>query len=174
MSDNDTRNIVDSYKGWKIEEIRLDLSRKCFDFATLMEQWQGDFNIGGMIRNANAFGAKEVFYIGKKRWDRRGAVGTQNYTSVNYIESLDDLKSLKEKYVFVGVDNLEGSISIEKFDWPKNTLMIFGEEGFGLTKEILELCNHLVHITQYGSVRSLNAGVASGIAMYDLTNKLTK
>jgi len=171
MSDPEKRNIVDFYHGWKLEDIKLDLDRKSFPYAVLMEQWQGDFNIGGLVRNANAFAAREVFYIGKKRWDRRGAVGTHNYTAVKYLDTYDTLLELKNKYVLVGMDNVEGSVPMESFDWPDNTLMIFGEESTGITKEVLNLCDKVVAISQYGSVRSLNAAVASGVAMFDYTNK---
>jgi len=171
MSDSEKRNIVDFYHGWKLEDIKLDLDRRCFPYAALMEQWQGDFNIGGLVRNANAFAAKEVFYIGKKRWDRRGAVGTHNYTAVKYLDSYEALFEIKNSYVLVGIDNVEGSVPMESFDWPGNTLMIFGEEGTGITKDVLDMCEKVVAISQYGSVRSLNAAVASGIAMYDYTFK---
>jgi tRNA G18 (ribose-2'-O)-methylase SpoU len=172
MSAEDKRNVIDFYKGWKLEDIKLDLERKRFDYAVLMEQFQGDFNIGTVIRNANIFAAKEVFYIGKKRWDRRGAVGSHHYTSLKYLASYDDLVALKEQYVFIGMDNVVGSVPMESFEWPKNSLMIFGEESTGITQEVLALCDKVVAITQYGSVRSLNAAVASGISMYDYTNKL--
>lgn len=171
ISRGETRNIVDFYHGWKLEDIKLDLDRKCFPYAALMEQWQGDFNIGGLVRNANAFAAKEVFYIGKKRWDRRGAVGTHNYTAVKYLDSNESLIELKRNYVLIGMDNVEGSVPMETFDWPDNTLMIFGEESTGITKEVLAMCDKVVAISQYGSVRSLNAAVSSGIAMFDYTNK---
>lgn len=172
MSDAEKRNIRDFYHGWKLEDIKLDLDRKCFPYAVLMEQWQGDFNIGGLVRNANAFAATEVFYIGKKRWDRRGAVGTHNYTAVQYLDSHETLFELKKKYVLIGMDNVDGSIPMETFDWPDNSLMIFGEESTGITKEVLAMCEKIVAITQYGSVRSLNAAVASGVAMFDYTNKI--
>lgn len=169
----DTRNVADRYKGWQEDLIKEDLKKNSFPFACLMESWQGDFNIGTMVRNANAFGASEVFYIGKKRWDRRGSVGTYKYTNVNFLESIEALKKLKEKYVFIGIDNLPGAVPIGPFNWQKNTLFIFGEEGVGLTPEIVELCEAMVEIPMWGSVRSLNAGTSSGIVMYDYVNKMT-
>lgn len=172
MSTSDNRNIIDFYKGWKFEDIKLDLDRKRFEYAVLMEQFQGDYNIGTVLRNANAFGAKEVFYIGRKKWDRRGAVGTHNYTAINYLKSFDDLIELKKRYTFIGLDNIDGARTLHSFEWPKNSLMIFGEESIGITKEIAALCDYIVAINQYGSVRSLNAAVASGISMFDYTNKL--
>ena len=167
----DKRNIIDFYRDWKLEDIKIDLDRKCFPYSVLMEQWQGDFNIGGLVRNANAFAAKEVFYIGKKKWDRRGAVGTHHYTAVKYLDSYDCISSLKKEYILIGIDNVEGSVPMESFNWPDNSLMIFGEESFGITKDVLAMCDKIVGITQFGSVRSLNAAVASGITMFDYTNK---
>lgn len=164
-------NVADEYKGMTVEAIKEDLARKAFPFAIMMENWQGDFNLGQCVRNANAFGTKEVFYLGKKRYDRRGSVGTYNYTPVNHLASLDDLLALKTKYVLVGVDNIVGSVPIESHTYHDNSLFIFGEEGCGLTPETLRLCDQLVSITQFGSVRSLNAGCSSGIIMYDYVKK---
>lgn len=167
----DNRNIVDRYKGWMIDLIRDDLKSKSFPYAVLMENWQGDFNIGTLVRNANAFNAKEVFYLGKKHWDRRGAVGTYNYTSVQHFADVELFLAKKEFYTFIGVDNVPGAISIKNFSWPKNSLMIFGEEGIGITTEMLKICDQVVEIPMHGSVRSLNAGSASAIVMYDYVNK---
>lgn len=164
-------NVVDKYKGMSIEAIKEDLARNAFPFAVMMENWQGDFNLGQCVRNANAFGAREVFYLGKKRYDRRGSVGTYNYTPVNHLASLEDLLALKSKYVLVGIDNIAGSVPCENHQYHENSLFIFGEEGCGLTPETLKLCDELVSITQFGSVRSLNAGCSSGIIMYDYVRK---
>lgn len=164
------RNVRDEFKHIPTEDVKKILTERAFPFAVCFEQWQGDFNFAGGVRNANAFGAKEVFYIGKKRWDRRGAVGTHNYTPVRYM-SMDDMLMLKEHYVLIGIDNVAGAVPMNTFVYPKNSMLVFGEEGTGITKEMLALCDHIVAITQYGSVRSLNASVASGITMFDYTNK---
>lgn len=133
-----------------------------------MQHIRGDFNFSTVIRNANAFAAKEVFYIGKKKFDRRGAVGTYLYTKVRFLSDSESLVRLKDEYLFVGVDNIEGSVLIETFVWPdKPILLLFGEEGGGLTSEVIRLCDVIVAINQYGSVRSLNVGTASGIVMYE-------
>ncbi len=167
----DTRNVNNKYKGWLEDLIREDVSKNSFPYAVMMEHIDGDFNIGTMVRNANAFGASEVFYVGKRRWDRRGAVGTHNYTNITYLETMEDVASLAEKYVLVGVDNVPGSVPIKDFQWANNTLMVFGEEGRGLTPEILKYCSAIVEIPMHGSVRSLNVGTASGIVMFDYVNK---
>jgi len=166
-----TYNVEDRFKDKSQEEIKQTLRTTSHPFAVMMEHWNGDFNIGTMIRNANAFNAEKVFYYGKKKYDRRGAVGTHHYVDLNFISDNDGLLSLKSDFVFVCLDNVEGSVPIENFKWPENALMIFGEEGFGLSDEILALADHIVSITQYGSVRSMNVGTTSGIAMYDYMKK---
>ena len=166
-----TYNVEDRFKGKTKEEIKQSLRSTSNNFAVMMEHWNGDFNIGTMIRNANAFNAEKVFYCGKKKYDRRGTVGTHHYVDLRYIDDADLLISLKSDYVFVCLDNIDGSIPMEDFEWPENSLMIFGEEGIGLTEEMLELADHVVSIKQYGSVRSMNVGTTSGIAMYDYMNK---
>ena len=161
-------NVTDEYKSWNVEDIRQDLRAKAHPFAVLMEHWKGDFNISTMIRNANAFNASEVFYIGKKRFDRRGTVGSHHYVDLSHLNDFEELLKLKEKYVFVGLDNnVECCVPMETFDWPKNALMIFGEEGEGISPLLLKHCDYCVNIAQFGSVRSLNVGTSSGIAMYD-------
>jgi len=156
------------------DQIKETLRSTSHNFAVMMEHWQGDFNIGTMIRNSNAFNSEKVFYYGKKKYDRRGAVGTHHYVDLNFISDYDDLLSLKSDYVFVCLDNIKGSVPMESFEWPENALMIFGEEGIGLSEEMLSLADHTVSITQYGSVRSMNVGTTSGIAMYDYLYKLNK
>lgn len=171
---NNPRNTIDKYRGWEVDLVREDVQKNTFPYAVLMEQWQGDFNIGTLVRNANAFGAREVYYIGNRKWDRRGSVGTYNYTSVNYLKDYGELETLKQRYRFIGVDCVPGSVPMETHMWEPESLLLFGEEGTGLTENTITLCEKVVHITQYGSVRSINAGAASGVAMYDLLRKLGK
>jgi len=137
-----------------------------------MEQWVGDFNIATMIRNANAFGAGEVFYVGKKKFDRRGTVGAHHYVNLNHLRSIDDVKKLKKKYHFVCLENnREGTVALSDYQWPKMPLMIFGEEGTGITDEMMALADTVVAIQQYGSIRSLNVGTCSGIVMHDFVSR---
>ena len=166
-----TYNVEDKFKGKTKEEIKDCLKLTSNPFAVMMEHWNGDFNIATMIRNANAFNAKKVFYYGKKKYDRRGTVGTHHYVDLNYIDDVNKLISLKSDFTFVCLDNVEGSVPMENFEWPENSLMIFGEEGAGLSQEILNMADYIVSITQYGSVRSMNVGTTSGIAMYDYMRK---
>lgn len=167
-----TRNVINKYSTWTEELINQDLRKNAFPFAVLMEQLEHDFNIGTLIRNSNAFNSKQVFYYGPtKRYDRRGTIGTHKYVDLTYLPSLQEVLNLKKDYTFIGVDCVEGSVPMNNFKWPENTLMIFGEEGGGISKNMRELCDKIVHIEQYGSVRSLNVGTASGIAMNDYVNK---
>lgn len=165
-------NVVDSLKGKTVEEIRQVLKSAQHPFAVCMERWRGDFNFGTLIRNSNAFNTTEVFYLGDKKWDRRSAVGVHNYTDVTWLSTMDDFMKLAERYTIIGVDNIPNrSVPMTNFAWPDNTLMVFGEEGVGLTPAMQSFCKDIVEIPMYGSVRSLNCGVASGIVMHDYVRK---
>jgi tRNA(Leu) C34 or U34 (ribose-2'-O)-methylase TrmL len=172
----DKRNIQDKYKGWHDDLIREDLEWGAFPFAVLMEHLQGDFNIGTIVRTANAMGAEAMFYTGKKKWDKRGAVGTYNYTMVEYLPEIRDvLQMAKEsEYTMVGLEACPGARSMYDFQWPHKSLIVVGEEGDGLSQAMLNACEYKLEIPQYGSVRSLNAATAAGIAMYDYVRKYQK
>lgn len=167
-------NVADHFKDKTVEEIKEVLKETAHPFAVCMEHLIGDFNMATVIRNANGFNAKEVFYIGDKKWDKRAAVGVYNYTEVQWIPTVEHLKKLKDKYVFVGIDNVPGSRSISSYQFVPNTLFVFGEEGVGLTPEMQFMCKDIVEIPTYGSVRSLNCGVASGIVMHEFVSRLKK
>ena len=178
MENVDTRNVIDKYKRlteWTTQLIKEDLQSTAFPYAVLMENLLGDFNLGTVIRSSNAFNAKEVYYLGNKKYDRRGTVGTHHYTNVNHLPNHEALKKLKEKYVFVALENsVDGAVTLDRFEWPDNALIILGEEGCGITKDTLALCDYCVFIAQYGSVRSLNAAVAGSIAMNDYVTKYNR
>jgi tRNA G18 (ribose-2'-O)-methylase SpoU len=167
-----SRNVTDAFKEKTEEEISAILQATAHPFAVCFEHWIGDFNMATGVRNANGFNAKEIFYLGDKKWDRRAAVGVHNYTKVQWIPTIEEFLKLSEKYTIIGIDNVPGSVSMGTYKWPENTLMVFGEEGTGLTDAMKILCKDVVHIDMYGSVRSFNCGSASAIAMYDLVSKL--
>lgn len=169
----DDRNVIDKYKEWELDLIKEDLQNASFPYAVLMTQIQGDFNFGSVVRSANFLGAKEVFYFGKKHWDKRSSVGTHHYTNVKHIFSLEDLLKLKELYSFVALENNinRNPVKLSSFEWKKNSLIIIGEESVGLPNEILDICDSIVEISGFGSVRSLNAAVAGSVAMYDYVSK---
>lgn len=164
-------NVEDRFKNKTVEEIRRHLKDTANPFAVCAEHIIGDFNFGTLVRNANAFNAKEVFYIGDKKWDRRSAVGVHNYTEVKWLSTLDELVKLQEKYVFVGIDCIPGAVSLHSYSFPANPLLLFGEEGVGLTPTVQKMCKDIVYIPQFGSVRSINVGTASGIIMHEFVNR---
>jgi len=175
METEDTRNVIDYYKYWETDAIKADLDTKRHNFSVLCANIQGDFNIGTVIRNANAFLAREVIIYGKRKIDPRGAVGTRNYTNFKHVRALEELdKNMVENAYIVGVDNIEGATPIDSFEFPmdKHVVFMFGEEQSGLTPPMLELCDAVVYIRQFGSVRSLNVGTASGIVMYEYCRNL--
>jgi tRNA G18 (ribose-2'-O)-methylase SpoU len=166
------RNVADRFKDRSEIEIKVALEATAHPFAVCFEHWLGDFNMGSGIRNANAFNAQEVFYLGDHKWDRRAAVGVYNYTEVQWIPTIEDFMKLQERYVIVGIDNVSGAVPLSTYRWQPNTLMVFGEEGVGLTPGMQSFCRDIVEIEMYGSVRSLNCGVASGIVMHDFVRQM--
>lgn len=168
------KNVVDYYEYWETEAVKADLDTKRFNYSILCSNLMYDINISSVIRNANAFLASEVIIYGRKKWDRRGAVGTQNYTHFRHVREIDDLNGLfNEFHSIVGIDNLDNSKDISDYYWNSDikTLICFGQEQVGLPDEVLSACDETLYIKQYGSVRSLNVGVASGIAMYNYVTK---
>jgi tRNA G18 (ribose-2'-O)-methylase SpoU len=168
------RNVTDAFKEKTEEEISASLQATAHPFAVCFEHWTGDFNMATGVRNANGFNAREVFYVGDKKWDRRAAVGVHNYTEVQWIPTIEEFKKLKDRYVIVGIDNVPGSVSLSSYQFVKDTLFVFGEEGVGLTPTMQSFCKDIVEIPMYGSVRSLNCGVASGIIMHEFVSRMTK
>ena len=169
LLNGDTRNVVDRYRYWKREAIVADLDGLRYPFHVAIENWEHDFNIGTVVRNANAFMAKAVHIVGKRRWNRRGAMVTDRYQHVHHHKTAEDFATWaeSENLSILGVDNIENAIPIETTTLPEHSVLVFGQEGPGLSKEMISACKMILEITQYGSTRSINAGVASGIAMYE-------
>lgn len=173
--DSDKRNIDNRFWNWTTDLIKEDLQNTAFPAACLMENFQHDFNIASLFRAANAFNLKNLFYIGKKSYDKRGTVGTHFYSNIIHLKDTSELDKLKEKYTFVGLENnVPQAQPMDNFVWPKNPLFIFGEEGIGITPETLKKCDKIVYIPQFGSVRSLNAAQAGAVTFYDYTRKLNE
>lgn len=175
---DETRNIIDYYHYWTTDAIKADLDTKRNNFSILCANVAGDFNIGTVIRCGNAFLAKEVIIYGRKKFDRRGTVGTHNYENFKHVRTVDELSDLRNNYlkdsVLIGMDNISGAKVINDYQWPnKHFVLCLGEEQLGIPDEIKAICNDFVYIKQYGSVRSLNVGVAAGIAMYDIAGKIS-
>ena len=169
LEEGDTRNVVDRYRYWTREAIVADLDEQRHSFHIAIENWEHDFNIGTVVRNANAFLAKAVHIVGKRKWNRRGAMVTDRYQHVRHHPTVDDFIQWagNEALSVIGIDNVPGSEQIEKAEIPKNCVLVFGQEGPGLSEEMIDASLKVLAITQYGSTRSINAGVASGIAMYE-------
>jgi len=168
LASGDRRNVVDRYRYWRHEAIVADLDVRRHDFHVAIENWQHDLNIGTVVRNANAFLARAVHIVGRRRWNRRGAMVTDRYQHVHYHQSIADLVhwAHADDLVIVGIDNVPGSRALETTALPRRCVLLFGQEGPGLSATAHEACDHVFSIAQFGSTRSINAGVASGIAMH--------
>ena len=169
LEEGDSRNVVDKYRYWSREAIIADLDQSRHSFHIAIENWEHDFNIGTVVRNANAFLARGVHIIGKRRWNRRGAMVTDRYQHIHHHPTVEDFIRWadNESCTVIGIDNITGSEPIETSKMPKNCVLVFGQEGPGLSDEMIEASTKILAITQYGSTRSINAGVASGVAMYE-------
>jgi tRNA G18 (ribose-2'-O)-methylase SpoU len=168
LAAGDRRNVVDRYRYWTLEAIVADLDTRRHDFAVAIENWQHDLNIGTVVRTANAFLAREVVIVGRRRWNRRGAMVTDRYQHIRHVEDPESLAEYAERagYVVVGIDNLPGAEPLEQIQLPRFALLLFGQEGTGLTDRARAAATMTCSIAQFGSTRSINAGVAAGIAMH--------
>jgi tRNA G18 (ribose-2'-O)-methylase SpoU len=168
LEHGDSRNVIDGYRYWTIEAIVADLDRHRHPFAVAIENWQHDMNIGSIVRTANAFAAETVHIIGRKRWNKRGAMVTDRYQHVLHHSTVDEfVKWAKVKELpIIAIDNVPGSVPIETFALPAACILLFGQEGPGLSAEAVAAADAVVEITQYGSTRSLNASAAAAVAMH--------
>jgi tRNA G18 (ribose-2'-O)-methylase SpoU len=168
LAAGDTRNVVDRYRYWRHEAIVADLDTRRHDFHVAIENWQHDLNIGTVVRTANAFLAAEVHIVGRRRWNRRGAMVTDRYQHVRHHPTVADFLAWAhgEGLTVVGIDNLPGSVPLETAELPRRCVLLFGQEGPGLSDEARAALDVVCSVAQYGSTRSINAGVASGIAMH--------
>lgn len=168
LRDGDRRNVVDAYRYWSVDAIVADLDTRRHGLHVAIQNWEHDFNIGSIVRTANAFNVAGVHIVGRRRWNRRGAMVTDRYLHIHHHDDEAALAAwLAERAITcIGVDNLPGSTPLESTRLPENCCLVFGSEGPGLTAEMVSACEQLVAITQYGSTRSINAGAAAAIAMY--------
>ena len=168
LENGDRRNVLDRYRYWTLAAIVADLDTRRAPLHVAIQNWEHDFNIGSVVRTANAFNVAGVHILGRRRWNRRGAMVTDRYLHVHHHETVAEFVSwLSERGITpVGVDNLPGSVPLESAELPRDCCLVFGSEGPGLTDDVVAACSSLVAITQYGSTRSMNAGAAAAIAMY--------
>lgn len=164
----DTRNVLDEFKGWSHDDIVDELDKRGTGLEIAIENTERDFNMGTIVRSANAFGVRHVHVIGRRQWNKRGAMATDKYLHVHYHATVDDFVSAmaKRAKVIIAVDNIEGSVVLGSVDLPKNAVLVFGQEGPGISFELAKSAKKIVAIEQFGSTRSINVGVAAGIAMY--------
>lgn len=168
------RNVSDHLKDVPNDQIKNYMKEKAPPCAVLMTQVEGDFNFGNVVRTANSFGIVDFFYYGKKRFDSRAACGAHHYINLHHYTDIHELAKLKEDYAFVALENnIDSVIPIHKFSWPtdKKTMIVIGEESKGIVNSILQLCDYRIEIPSCGSIRSLNAGSAAAIAIYDYWSK---
>ncbi len=168
LEHGDRRNVVDRYRYWSVEAIVADLDERRFPYHVAVENWVSDMNIGTVVRNANAFGAASVRIVGKRQWNRRGAMVTDRYQHVVHVPTIHELLAwaLAEDLPLIGIDNLPGSVPLEATALPERCILLFGQEGPGLSDDARAAADRVCSILQVGSTRSINAGVASGIAMH--------
>lgn len=163
----DKRNVEDKYRYWTVEAIKADLDKSRIGLHVAIENWQHDLNIGTIVRTANAFNVSTVHIIGRRHWNRRGAMVTDRYLHIEQHETVDDfVKAMKEK-VIIAVDNFPEAVNLSETRLPRDAVLVFGGEGPGLSDEMRKAASMMVKIEQMGSTRSVNVGVAAGIAMYE-------
>jgi tRNA G18 (ribose-2'-O)-methylase SpoU len=167
--ENDTRNVRDDFKGWPVESIATELRKSAFPFHIAIENYQHDYNIGTIVRSANAFNVSGVHIIGKRHWNKRGAMATEKYLQVYHHASVAEFIAwaAKEKLQVIGIDNIASSTPLTQAELPRDSVLVFGQEGPGLSEEMQNHCQQIIAIEQFGSTRSVNVGVAAGIIMYE-------
>ncbi len=168
LEKGDSRNVADHYRYWTMDAIVADLDTKRHSFHVAIENWQHDLNIGSIVRTANAFLAAEVHIVGRKRWNRRGAMVTDRYQHVRHHPDIESFVTFArgEGLPVIGVDNVPGSTPVETTALPQDSVFLFGQEGPGLSSEALDAADAVVEITQFGSTRSINASAAAAIVMH--------
>jgi len=168
LAEGDRRNVGDEFRYWTIEAIVAELDTRRHSFHIAIENWHHDFNIGSVVRTANAFAAKEVHIIGRRRWNRRGAMVTDRYQHIHHHDTVSEFQefAIENDLAVIGIDNLPGSVPLETYDLPKEAILLFGQESVGLTDEASATCQAVLSIAQFGSTRSMNAGAAAAIAMH--------
>jgi tRNA(Leu) C34 or U34 (ribose-2'-O)-methylase TrmL len=168
LAHGDRRNVVDRYRYWSEAAIVAELAGRRHGFHVAVENWQHDLNIGTVVRNANAFAAAGVHIVGQRRWNRRGAMATDRYLPVHHHATVSEFAAwaAAQRLSIIGIDNVAGAGDLDVEPLPAEVVLVFGQEGPGLSPAMVEVCDQVLAIGQFGSTRSLNAGVASGIAMH--------
>lgn len=168
LTEGDRRNVVDKYRYWRLDAIVADLDTQRHPFHVAIENLSHDFNIGSIVRTANAFLAEEIHIVGRRRWNRRGAMVTDRYQHVRHHEDSIALRAWADQrdLPILGLDNIASSVPLETYSLPEECVLLFGQEGPGISPETQEICDVTLNIAQYGSTRSINVGAAAAIAMH--------
>ncbi|WP_422935242.1 TrmH family RNA methyltransferase [Sinomonas sp. P47F7] len=168
LEHGDRRNVLDRYRYWRHEAIVAELDTRRHEFHVAIENWQHDLNIGTVVRTANAFLAQEVHIIGRRRWNRRGAMVTDRYQHIRHHATVEEFVAWaeSEELPILGVDIFPDSVPLETYELPRRCVLVFGQEGPGLTPEVHAAARATLSIEQFGSTRSINAASAAAIAMH--------
>ncbi|MDX2377939.1 rRNA methyltransferase [Microbacterium sp. LRZ72] len=169
LAEGDRRNVADRYRYWRMDAIVADLDTLRHPFHVAIENWQHDMNIGSIVRSANAFLADTVHIVGRRRWNRRGAMVTDRYQHVVHHEDVAALAAWADAagLPILAVDNVAGAVPVDRAELPARCVLLFGQEGPGLSPAAIEAASGVVEITQYGSTRSINASAAAAVVMYE-------
>lgn len=164
----DTRNVIDEYKGVLQEQIIADLDTKHPNYLEIaVDNVERDFNMGTIVRSANAFGVRHVHVVGRRQWNKRGAMMTDTYLHVHYHSTVDEFMAAIAGRTLVAVDNIPGARALTDTRLPQDAVLLFGAEGPGIRPELLQKAAMTIAIVQSGSTRSINVGVAAGVVMYE-------
>lgn len=162
----DTRNVEDRYRYWSMAAIREDMTRRSSGLEVAVENLERDYNLGTIVRNANAFNVRRVHIIGRRQWNKRGAMKTDAYLEIVYHKSIDEFLGATQDVAKLAVDNVGPTVPIHEVAFPERCVLIFGSEGAGISTGLMSHVDYCIEIPQFGSTRSINVGVASGILMY--------
>jgi len=168
LENGDKRNVLDKYRYWTVEAIKADLDKTRAKLHIAVENWQHDLNIGTIVRTANAFNVETVHIIGKHHWNRRGAMVTDRYMNIIQYDTVEEFANAMDRdgRQIIAIDIIPGAKNLSETIFPERCVLTFGAEGPGLSEELKSAAKETIMIEQFGSTRSVNVGVAAGIAMY--------
>ncbi|MBR2543304.1 TrmH family RNA methyltransferase [Candidatus Saccharibacteria bacterium] len=170
---DDTRNLIDIYKGMENGQVFEALEKTRTPLEIAIENVEHDFNMGSIVRTANSFNVKTVHIIGKKKYNRRGAMCTDKYLKIEHHKTVEDFLKTQENRELIAIENnVKSARPLHEKKFGKDTTLIFGSENNGISKELLEKAYEIYYIESFGSTRSVNVGVAAGIAMYEYTRQI--
>lgn len=168
LAHGDRRNVVDAFRYWRMEAIVAELAARRSPLHVAIENVEHDLNIGSIVRTANAFNAAGVHIVGRRRWNRRGAMVTDAYLDITHHPGPAELLAWahERQLPVLAIDVVPGSVPIEDYAMPGACVLMFGQEGPGLSAEALSGADEVLSIRQYGSTRSINVAAAAAIAMH--------